>query len=198
IAGVNIGTRRFVELVEKFGVGQVLEAMREVLDYTERRVRRSFSEMPRGVFEAEGFMDDDGFGGEPVRVVVRVTLAEDGALFDLTGSAPQQRGPINSTYAMTLSNCAYALRCLLNDPDLPANDGFYGVVEVVAPEGRVVNARPRAAIGVGWETGFRVSETAFRALGEAMPDRITAGSKGTLANISFGGTNAREPTKYFT
>src|ERR1051325_8002246 len=64
VAGVNIGTRRFLELVEKFGLGQVLEAMGEVLDYTERRVRRAFAEMPRGVFEAEGFMDDDGFAGE--------------------------------------------------------------------------------------------------------------------------------------
>jgi N-methylhydantoinase B len=196
IAGVNIGTRRFVELVDKFGRAEVTEAMSEVLDYTERRVRRALAEMPHGVFEAEGFMDDDGISDDPVRIAVRVTLSEENVVFDLSGSAPQVRGPINSTYAMTLSNCAYALRCLLDEPDLPTNDGFYRAVEVIAPEGTVVNAREPAAIGVGWETGFRVSETAFRAFGDALPERITAGSKGCLSNIAFGGIDPRTLNYY--
>jgi N-methylhydantoinase B len=196
IAGVNIGTRRFLELVEKYGQPEVVEAMREVLDYTERRVRRALAEMPHGVFEAEGFMDDDGISDEPVRIVVQVALSEENVVFDLSGSAPQVRGPINSTYAMTLSNCAYALRCLLNEPDLPTNDGFYRAVKVIAPEGTVVNARQPAAIGVGWETAFRVSETAFRAFGDALPERITAGSKGCLSNIAFGGIDPRTHDYY--
>ena len=196
IAGVNIGGRRFVELVERFGRSQVVEAMNEVLDYTERRVRRALAEMPHGIFEAEGFMDDDGISTEPVRIVVRVAVSDENVVFDLTGSAPQVRGPINATYAMTLSNCAYALRCLLDEPDLPTNDGFYRVVEVIAPEGTVVNARQPAAIGLGWETGFRVSETAFRAFGDALPERITAGSKGCLSNIAFGGIDPRTLSYY--
>lgn len=61
----------------------------------------------------------------------------------------------------------------------------------------VVNAVDPAPISVGWETGFRVCETAFRALGDAMPDRITAGSKGCLSNIAFGGHDPRTGG-YFT
>ncbi len=48
----------------------------------------------------------------------------DGVRFDLAGSDPQRRAPVNSTYAQTFSACAYALKCLI-DPDLPVNDGFY-------------------------------------------------------------------------
>jgi N-methylhydantoinase B len=196
IAGVHIGTQRLRELADRFGRAPLVQAMGELLDYTERRVRRAIAEMPHGSFAAEGFLDDDGVGDDPVRIVVRVTLSPDGIVYDLTGSAPQQRGSVNATYAMTLSNCAYSLRCLL-DPDLPMNDGFYRVVEVVAPPGTVVNARDPAPICGGWETGFRISETAFQALGQAMPERITAGSKGCLCNIAFGGADPRTG-EYFT
>jgi N-methylhydantoinase B len=87
---------------------------------------------------------------------------------------------------MTLSSCAYVVRALISD-DVPVNDGFYSVLDVVAPEGSIVNATGTVAIGGGWETAFRVMETGFLALAEALPDRVAAGSKGCLCNIAFGG-----------
>jgi N-methylhydantoinase B len=196
IAGINIGMRRLGELVSRHGLAPLLETMSQLLDYTERRAKHALAQMPRGTYSAEGWMDNDGIGDEPVRVAVTITLDGEQAVFDLNGSSPQQLGPINSTYAMTLSNCAYALRCVLDDPDLPTNDGFYRAVEVVAPLGSVVNATDPAPIGAGWETGFRVSETALYAFGLALPERITAGSKGCLSNITFGGLDPRTG-KYF-
>ena len=93
---------------------------------------------------------------------------------------------------MTLSTCAYALRCLLIDPDLPMNDGFYRVLEVIAPPGTVVNARAPAAIGAGWETGGpRLGDGVPRVSAQALPERVTADSKGCLCNIAFGGVNPR-------
>ena len=80
--------------------------------------------LPHGVYEAEGVVDNDGYTDEPVRLQARVELDADGARFDMAGSDPQRRAPVNSTYAMTFSACAYALKCLV-DPDLPVNDGFY-------------------------------------------------------------------------
>jgi N-methylhydantoinase B len=87
---------------------------------------------------------------------------------------------------MTLSNCAYALRVLMAG-DLPVNDGFYRALEVHAPPGSVVNAQLPAPIGGGWETGFRVCETALQAFAAAVPEKLAAGSKGCLCNIAFGG-----------
>src|SRR5207244_4149893 len=78
----------------------------------------------RGIHVAEGQVDNDGFTDQPVRLVVRVVIDEDGVLFDFTGSYPQRRAPVNSTYSQTLSACAYVLKCLI-DPDIPPNEGFY-------------------------------------------------------------------------
>lgn len=196
IAGVNIGRRRLSELAGKYGRDGLVSAMDALLDYTERRVRRAVAEMPQGVYESVGFMDNDGIVDEPVRIAVRIEISDDGVTYDLTGSDPQCAGPINATYAMTLSSCAYSLRCLL-DADLPTNDGFYRVIKIIAPLGTVVNATDPAPISVGWETGLRVTETALRALGDALPERVTAGSKGCLSNIAFGGIDPRTG-RYFT
>jgi N-methylhydantoinase B len=196
IAGLNIGRRRLGELAAKYGREALVSSIDAVLDYTERRVRRAIAEMPHGVYESVGFMDNDGIVDTPVRIAVRIEIGDEGVTYDLSGSDPQCAGPINATYAMTLSSCAYSLRVLL-DADLPTNDGFYRAIKVIAPLGTVVNATDPAPISVGWETGLRVTETALRALGDALPERITAGSKGCLSNIAFGGIDPRTG-RYFT
>lgn len=195
VAAINTGIQRIVNLFDKYGEEAIDNTVEEILAYTEKRAREEIRNFPSGVFEAEGYMDGDGITDEPFKVVVKVTMEEGKAVFDLTGSARQRKGPVNATYAMTLSNCAYALRALM-EPELPVNDGFYRVLEVIAPSGTVVNAQHPAAIGGGWETAFRVCETALQAFSKAVPERIAAGSKGALCNIAFGGISPRSGNYY--
>jgi len=185
IAANATGARRVQALVERHGAETILEAMRELLDYTERRTRAELEALPHGTYEAEGLVDNDGYTDEPVRLRARVTLAPDGAHFDTTGSDPQRRAPVNSTYAMTFSACAYALKCLI-DPDLPVNDGFYRLISLAAPEGTVTNASWPGAVVGGWETHDRLVEVLFRAVLPALPERIPAGTKGMMCQAGFG------------
>jgi N-methylhydantoinase B len=189
IAANVTGARRLRALVARHGLGTLVEVMRELLDYTERRTRAEVAELPRGVFEAEGFVDADGHGGEPVRLRARVEVSADGVAFDLAGSDPQRRAPVNSTYAQTFSACAYALKCLV-DPDLPVNDGFYRVVSVEAPPGTVTNCRWPAPVVGGWETQTRLVDVLFRALLPALPERLPAGTKAMMCHAGFGGVDA--------
>ena len=142
---------------------------------------------------AEGVVDNDGYTDEPVRLEASVTIGADGVHFDTTGSDPQRRAPVNSTYAMTFSACAYALKCLI-DPDLPVNDGFYRVISLDAPEGTVTNARWPAAVVGGWETHDRLVEVLFRALLPALPERLPAGTKGMMCQAGFGSLDAAAGT----
>ncbi len=97
----------------------------ELLAYTERRVRAEIAQLAPGTYEAEGTVDNDGYTDEPVRLQVEDRdHARTASTSTRPGSDPQRRAPVNSTYAMTFSACAYALKCLI-DPDLPVNDGFY-------------------------------------------------------------------------
>src|SRR4029453_13711185 len=126
----------------------VADTMSELLDYTERRTRAEIAALPDGVYEAEGTVDVDGSPDAPVVRKGGIEITADGVAFDLTGSDPQRRAPVNSTYAQTFSACAYAVKCLI-DPDLPVNDGFYRVVSLHAPAGTVTNCTWPAPVAGG-------------------------------------------------
>jgi N-methylhydantoinase B len=185
IAANTTGVRRVQALVARHGRETIVETMRELLDYTERRTLAELAKLPHGTYEAEGVVDNDGYTSEPVKLKARVTLSPDGAHFDTSGSDEQRRAPVNSTYAMTFSACAYMLKCLV-DPDLPVNDGFYRLLTVDAPEGSVTNCRWPAAVVGGWETHARLVEVLFRAVLPALPERVPAGTKGMMCQAGFG------------
>src|SRR5262245_28203915 len=107
VAANNTGVRRIQALAERHGRESLLAAMKELLAYTERRTLAELAALPHGVYEADGLVDNDGYTDDPVRLQVRVELLPDGARFDTTGSDPQRRAPVNSTYAMTFSAAAY-------------------------------------------------------------------------------------------
>ena len=179
------GVRRVQALVSRHGLERIEATMIELLEYTERRTRAELAALPHGVYEAEGFVDNDGYTDEPVLLRARVELRPDRAHFDMAGSDPQRRAPVNSTYAQTFSACAYALKCLV-DPDLPVNDGFYRLVSVDAPVGSVTNCVWPAPVVGGWETQTRLVDVIFRALLPAFADRLPAGTKAMMCQAGFG------------
>jgi len=160
-AANNTGVRRLTALLERYGPETVSFYMDELIAYTDRRTRAELAKLPKGEYQAEGYVDNDGFTDEPVHLVARVVIDEDGVLFDFTGSDPQRRSPVNSTYAQTYSAAAYVLKCV-TDPDLPVNEGFYRHVRMVAPEGMVLNSVHPFPVVAGWETQARLTESSSR------------------------------------
>jgi N-methylhydantoinase B len=195
IAANMTGARRLQALADRHGRETIIDTMNELLDYTERRTRAELAALPHGVYEAEGSVDTDGYTDEPVRLKARIELAPDGVRFDLAGSDPQRRAPVNSTFAQTFSACAYAVKCLI-DPDLPVNDGFYRLIEVDAPKGTVTNCTWPAPVVGGWETQTRLVDVIFRALLPALPDRLPAGTKAMMCHAGFGGVDPQTNEYY--
>jgi N-methylhydantoinase B len=185
VAANATGVRRIHALVGRHGPETMRATMAELLDYTERRTRAELEALPHGVYEASGTVDTDGYTDEPVRLQARVELRPEGVRFDLAGSDPQRRAPVNSTYAQTFSACAYVLKCLI-DPDLPVNHGFYRLLHVDAPEGTVTNAAWPAPVVGGWETQTRLVDILFQALLPAFADRLPAGTKAMMCQAGFG------------
>jgi N-methylhydantoinase B len=188
VAANTTGIRRLGALLDRHGLDTVRQAMEELLEYTERRTRAELALLPHGTYEAEGYVDNDGYSDERVRLHARVELRPDEAVFDITDSEPQRRAPVNSTYAQTYSACAYAVKCLI-DPDLPVNDGFYRVLRVETRPGTIANAAWPAPVVGGWETQTRLVEVIFRALAPAIPHGVPAGTKGMMCHAGFGGVD---------
>ena len=144
------------------------------------------------------YLDNDGISDEPVKISVRVTIDNDQAEVDFTGSDKQQQGSVNAVYAITLSAVYYVFRCLLS-LDVPNNSGTMVPIIVIAPEGTVVNALPPAPVAGGnVETSQRIVDVLLGALAQALPGLVPAASQGTMNNVTIGGmSNNGEPFAYY-
>lgn len=191
IASNRTGERRLRALAAKYGADVVTDYMQHLQDYAERMTREAIRSIPDGEYRFEDCMDDDGQGSGPLRIAVTITVDDDTARVDFEGTADQARGSVNANYAITLSATFYCFRAIVPHP-IPSNHGTLIPVEVVAPEGTLVNARPPAAVAGGnVETSQRITDVILGALGRAIPDKIPAASSGTMNNLTLGGRDPR-------
>ena len=191
IAACRTGARRLEEIAARYGLRELTEYAGHLLDYSGRMMRATLRQIPAGRYVAEDFLDDDGVSATPVRVRVAITVRGGRAKVDFTGSAPQCAGSVNAVEAITVSAVYYVFRCLV-DEQVPATAGLLRPIEVIAPLGTVVNARPPCAVAGGnVEASQRIVDTLLRALARALPRRVPAASQGTMNNLSFGGIDPR-------
>lgn len=184
---LKTGERGVLELVRRYGRATFVQAVDEIKDYSERRMRHEIEQIPDGVYQFVNWLEDDGHSLEPMAVAVTVTIAGSDAIVDFTGSARQARGPINAPYAVTASN-VYCPFLEVASPDIPTNHGCYRPITVIAPPGSVVNPdHPAPVVGGNVETSARVSEGVLGALAQAIPERVIAPSHGSFLNLTGGG-----------
>jgi len=141
-------------------------------------------------------MDDDGLGTGPLPIVVTITVDGDRARVDFTGTTKQAKGSVNAIYAITLSAVMYCFRVIVPFA-IPSNHGTLRPLEVIAPLGTLVNARPPAAVAGGnVETSQRIVDVVLGALAKAIPEKIPAASSGTMNNLTLGGTDPRSGNEF--
>ena len=187
IAACRTGERRLQEMVDRYGWAVVAEHEAALLDYSERLTRAAISALPDGDYAFSDVMDDDGLTDEPVAIAVTVSVRGDAMTLDFSETADQRRGCVNAPLAVTLSAALYVLRCVVGEA-APSNRGILRPVNVVAPEGSVVNPRPPAAVAGGnVETSQRITDVLLGALAKALPDVVPAASQGTMNNVLVGG-----------
>lgn len=196
IAANRVAETRLRSVVARYGRSHTMRYAAALQDYTERVVQHAIGGIPDGEYVFEDALDDDGFSEAPVPIRVKVTIRKNKAIVDFTGSAPQVTGSVNANYAITLSACLYAFRCLVQD-DVLYNAGVGRPIRVIAPEGSIVNAlRPSAVAGGNVETSQRITDVVLGALGKAQPDRWPAASQGTMNNVTLGGTDPRTGRRF--
>ena len=191
VAANRVGERRLAALVARHGRREVTSRASGLIDYAARLMEEMIRGIPDGTYAFEDHLDDDGVSTTPVRIAVRLTIDGSRAVIDFSESDPQVEGPVNAVEAITRSAVLYVFRCLL-PAGAPANDGCYRPLEIIAPEGTIVNARPPASVAGGnVETSQRIVDVVFGALARALPDRIPAASSGTMNNLTLGGMDPR-------
>ena len=191
-AGTFVGDRRIVEMARKFGAQALAEAMAEALDYSERLMRAQIQRIPDGVYEGSDFIEPVAAPNWPTELIpvkVRVTVQGDVMHFDYTGTAPQVRGGVNCPFSVTCNSTWFTVKAI-TDPSIPINQGCYRPIEIVCPEGTLLNCTYPASVVSGvTETSPRVIDMLLKTLAAAVPGRVVAQSNDAACSGIFSGAD---------
>ncbi|MCW8916869.1 MAG: hydantoinase B/oxoprolinase family protein, partial [Magnetovibrio sp.] len=174
IAANEKGIAELLRMVEHFGLNVVQAYMGHVQDNAEESVRRVLDVLDDGTFTYE--LDD----GAEIKVDIRIDKAARKAVVDFTGTSDQQPSNFNAPFPVCRAAVLYVFRTLVDD-DIPLNAGCLKPIEIIAPEGSMLNPRyPAAVVAGNVETSQCVTDALYGALG------VMAGAQGTMNNFTFG------------
>ena len=185
MAACRLAMRRMDDMFQKYGRDTVLAAIDRIYVETEQKCRNTVSKIADGVYEAESFLDDDGVQkGDPVRLHAKITVKAGHMIIDFSGCSKERKAGINSR---TLAGARVAYKALTGPLD-PVNEGSFGALDVIIPEGTIMMARYPAPMA-GWSQMLPlVVDTVVKALAPAMRDRTPAAHFGMLSGgiVFFG------------
>ncbi len=185
-AALVVGEKRLTALIERYGIDTVRTAIVELRVRAEQQMRAKIATIPDGTYEGEAFVDSDGVVDAPLRIAMKIIKRDTGLTFDMTGSSPPCRGPMNSVIATTKSSIYLAIKHVF--PDVPINAGTFAPLTIVEPKGTFLYAEyPRPVSGCAAEVSQRIAEAVFSALVKAIPDQLFAAPAGTSGNFALGG-----------
>ncbi|MBN9078880.1 MAG: hypothetical protein BGN87_01945 [Rhizobiales bacterium 65-79] len=193
IAALTAGVAAFEMLLAEQGASVIETYMADLIAYAEALTRASIAALPDGTATFVDYNDDDGTGGDPVRLKVRLTIRGDEIEADFTGTSPQTSGATNPNFWFTASLTYAALRTIM-PMDLPTNAGFYRPIRLIVPEGSFLNPRFPAPVGARGQSGYRLRSLVLGALAQLVPGRIPACTGGSEFSIVIAGRDpADEP-----
>lgn len=176
LGSVWTGAERVVDLCEEWGTELVLSNVEAMINYADHRMSEAMSQIPDGVYEAEGWVDSDAVDTFDISVKVKVKIEGDKAFVDFSGSGPQGAGGLNGTFATSMAAGVIPFLQYM-DSDIPHNDGCIGHIEVHAPEGTVCNASfPASTSAATIVPTDMMIDVIHMAMATAVPDLVAAGS----------------------
>jgi N-methylhydantoinase B len=192
VAANHVCAEQIVRMLQEYRLEGLEDLADDIIERSERSLREAIARVPSGTYRAECAIEQ--VEGQPdVVIKCAVTIAGSDIVVDLTGSSPQVDWGGNVVYNFTYAYVHMAVKSIF-DPDIPNNDGAAAPIRLVAPEGTVVNCRHPAAVAARMQIGHFVTEIIYRAMAQALPERVIAGSGGTPATMQvfYGRRNSGE------
>lgn len=195
IGACTLGERRLSAFVEKYGLEKFEAHKQELFDSTEKMMRAEIKNIPNGIYEGKSMVYYDGKHKDskfPIRA--KIMVKDEEIIFDFSKSSPQTKGFVNGTYTSTCSAITLTFLQMVN-PNIPHNEGMIKPLKYIVPEGTILNASYPAATTFGNHLCPQVADSIFKALGPAIPEKVTAGWNHLLCSL-FTGIHPHTVNKY--
>ena len=196
-ASLQVAASRIMQICDKYGLETVLESTEIYLEQGKQEALEELRGLPKGEFTAEEYIDDDGLGGDPVLVKVKVTITDDEFIVDYTGTGKTCRGPINAPLSALISTAKFAYKAVVS-PHGSSNEGLFAPLKVIVPEDTVFNPKRPAPISTYWESDSYAGDVIWKALANAIPDRITAGHFLSVCGTTVSGIDDNKGEWFFS
>jgi len=195
IGACSLGARRLSNLVEKYGIDSYNAHKEELFNSTERMMREEIRLIPNGVYEGSSNVYYDGKHlDSKFEIRANITVEDEDITFDFTPSSSQTNGFVNGTYTSTCSAITLTLLQMVN-PNIPHNEGMVKPLKYIVPEGSILNASYPKATTFGNHLCPQIADSIFKALGPAIPSKVTAGWNHLLCSL-FTGNHDKTGEKY--
>lgn len=186
IGACSLGERRLKSFIGKYGVERFEAHKNELFRRTERMMRGEIASVANGMYEGSSRVYYDGkHPGSEFEVKCRIIVKDEEIVFDFSQSSPQTDGFVNGTFTSSCSAITLTFLQMVN-PDIPHNEGMLKPLTYVVPEGTILNASYPKATTFGNHLCPQIADSIFKALGPAMPDRVTAGWNHLLCSLVTG------------
>jgi len=196
-ASLQVAGNRITQICDKYGLDTVLESIEIYLEQGRQEALEELKSLPKGEFIAEEYIDDDGLGGDPVLVKVKVTITDDEFVVDYTGTGKTCRGPINAPLSALISTAKFAYKAVVS-PHGSSNEGLFAPLKVIVPEDTVFNPKRPAPVSTYWESDSYAGDVVWKALADAIPERITAGHFLSVCGTTVSGIDDESGEWFFS
>ncbi len=171
IGAAQLGSARLGEIIERHRIDVVEESVDFMIDYAARRFSEEVAAWPDGRYEADCWVDHDPLGNPDVHLHVAVSVDGDRLQIDFTGSDTRPELQAWSTYGNTRGYTVAQIAAMM-DPEIPKNEGFFEAIDLVVPQGCVLNPAPNRPVSAGTHhPGADVGEVIALALQYVLPHK---------------------------
>ena len=193
IAANHVCAEKVCLMLDEYGLDGLDELADEIIGRTEKSLRAAIEKVPDGTYRAVGIIEQME-GREDLVIKAKVDVKGSDIIVDLDGSSPHVNWGGNVVYNFTYAYVHMAVKSIF-DPYIPNNDGCAAPITLKAPEGSVVNCKFPVAVAARMQVGHFMTEIIYKALADAVPDRVIAGSGGTPAtmNVFYGKRGTGKP-----
>ncbi|NKB39284.1 MAG: hydantoinase B/oxoprolinase family protein [Gammaproteobacteria bacterium] len=196
IAAGRIGDMRLQTLYDRFGENTITAARERIFEQTRLQEQNSIAAIEDGSYYAEGTLDDDGLGSDPVPIKVRIDVKGENMEVNLDGSSPQVRGCINCGITQTIAAVRVGFKHIVN-PESPVNGGSFQSLTVTAAPGSMFYAQEPAACAWYFSSLGLLIDLIGKALAPALPDKAAGAHYGDSMVVYIGGEDPRKNNTRF-
>lgn len=174
IAAAEVGAKRVISIIEKYGFQTFLKAKEDFLDYGERMCIEALKEIPNGIYKGTSIIEDNGFNEGPFPIKAKITVSNSEFIVDFNGSHPQVKGATNLAFSGLITGCRSLFKAITT-PRMDANGGAFRPMKVLCEPGTIVSAQAPSAVSIYYEVLISAIDLVWKILAPIIPTKLPAG-----------------------